>query len=169
MSYFFPGCDLEVQAVPNSNFISLGLRTSSETEMHRPMNTGYGLTQVLPIIVAGVSARTDDILIIENPEVHLHPAGQSQMGEFLAKVASAGVQLVVETHSDHVLNGIRRSVKHGTLSHEQCMIHYFNRRDAEAAQVTSPKVMPDGSIDHWPKGFFDQYDNDLTDLVGWNG
>jgi predicted ATPase len=169
MSCFFPGCDLEVQAVTNSNLISLGFRTSSETGMHRPTNTGYGLSQVLPIIVSGVSAHEGDMLVIENPEVHLHPSGQSLMGEFLAMVASAGVQLLVETHSDHVLNGIRRTVKRGTLPPEYCVIHYFSRRDAEAAQVTSPRIMADGSIDHWPVGFFDQHDNDLSDLVGWNG
>lgn len=169
MSNFFPGCDLEVQPVPNSNSISMSFRTSAGTEMHRPVNTGYGLTQVLPIVVAGVSAREGDVLVIENPEVHLHPVGQSLMGSFLAKVASAGVQLVVETHSDHVLNGIRRAVKHETLVPDQCIIHYFSRRGADAAQVISPKVMPDGSIDQWPIGFFDQYDRDLTDLVGWNG
>ena len=86
--------------------MTLGLRTSEAEEFHRPVHTGFGLTQSLPIVVAALSAGKGEILLIENPEVHLHPAGQAMMGEFMADAARAGVQVVVETHSDHVLNGV---------------------------------------------------------------
>ena len=118
MQQFFPNCLLAVEKVQNANAVTLRLKTSNETEFHRPINVGFGLTQVLPIVIAALSAQKEDILLIENPEVHLHPAGQALMGQFLAEVASAGVQVILETHSDHILNGIRRFVKSGKISPE---------------------------------------------------
>jgi len=128
MKNFFPGCVLAIDKVPRTNSVRLGIRTSNATDYHRPMNTGFGLTQVLPVIVAALSADKDDLLLIENPATHLHPAAQARMGHFLAEVAAAGVQVLVETHSHHVLNGIRRAVKDNTLAREAGKLHFFRPR-----------------------------------------
>ncbi len=167
MRTFFPGCGLTVQQVLQTNAVTLGLRTSTDTDFHRPVHAGFGLTQVLPIIVAALSATEGDIVLIENPEVHLHPAGQALMGQFLTDVARAGVQVIVETHSDHVLNGIRRSVRAGKLPPDQVAIHFFRPRSADAAQVISPQLDSAGNIDTWPEGFFDQFDKDTSHFAGW--
>jgi len=167
MRSFFPGCALTVQQVPQANAVTLGLRTSEDTDFHRPIHVGFGLTQVLPIIVAALSASEGDILLVENPEVHLHPAGQALMGQFLAEVASAGAQVVLETHSDHILNGVRRSVKARSLAPEQVAIHFFRPRGEVGAQVVSPQLDSSGNIDIWPTGFFDQFDKDMNHLAGW--
>ena len=171
MRQLFPGCELAVDKVARANAVTLGLRTSNDTGFHRPVHTGFGLTQVLPIIVAALSAKRNGLLLIENPEVHLHPAGQATMGKFLTEVAAAGVQVLIETHSDHVLNGIRRSVKDGTLSHQDAALHYFRPRGNELnglPQVSSPIMSHDGSIDSWPDGFFDQIDKDTDYFAGWS-
>jgi predicted ATPase len=168
MGAFFPGCRLNVQLVPQANAVTLGIRTSDETDFHRPVHVGFGLTQVLPIVVAALSAREQDILLIENPEVHLHPAGQALMGTFLAEVAASGTQVIVETHSDHVLNGIRRAVKARTLAAEQALLHFFRPRGGELDQVVSPTLDPAGNIDVWPEGFFDQFDKDMNHFAGWD-
>jgi predicted ATPase len=168
MRMFFPGCGLEVQQVSQVNAVTLGLRTSDATDFHRPINVGFGLTQVLPIVIAALSAAKEDILLIENPEVHLHPAGQALMGQFLAEVASAGVQVIVETHSDHVLNGIRRFVKSGQILPEQLAIHFFRPNSSDMAQVVSPQIDATGNIDTWPDGFFDQFDKDMNHFAGWD-
>ena len=76
-----------------------------------PLNVGFGITYVLPIIVAILKSKPDDLLIIENPESHLHPAGQSKIAELCAIASSQGVQIIIETHSDHFLNGIRVATK----------------------------------------------------------
>lgn len=167
MSTFFPGTSLTVQPVPQANMVTLGLTTSGETGFHRPINVGFGLTQVLPIIVAALAAKEGDLLLIENPEVHLHPAGQALMGQFLTEVAAAGVQVLTESHSDHVLNGIRRAVKGGTLSADKVALHFFKPRNEKGEQVTSPTLDTSGNIDHWPEGFFDQFDKDLNHFAGW--
>lgn len=167
MREFFPACTLDVQQVPQANAVTLGIRTSDATSFHRPANVGFGLTQVLPIIIAALSASTDDLLLIENPEVHLHPAGQARMGNFLAQVAAAGVQVIIETHSDHVLNGIRRAVKGNQIDASHVMFHFFRDRDSEGSQVVSPTLDAEGNVDVWPEGFFDQFDKDASYFAGW--
>lgn len=167
MRLLFPGFALMMQQVPQANAVTLGLRTSDDMDFHRPIHVGFGLTQVFPIVVAALSASEGDILLIENPEVHLHPVGQSLMGQFLADVARAGVQVILETHSDHVLNGIRRSVKANLLTPEQVAIHFFKPRSLEDAQVLSPQLDNAGNIDTWPEGFFDQFDKDSSHFAGW--
>ena len=168
MQTFFPECRLEVAPVPRANAVTLGIRTSDDTDFHRPIHAGFGITQVLPIVVATLSATHDSLVLIENPEVHLHPAGQAQMGQFLAEVAQSGVQVILETHSDHILNGIRRSVKAGRLSAEQVAIHFFQSRSDDEAQVVSPILGRTGNIDTWPDGFFDQFDKDMNHFAGWD-
>lgn len=167
MQQFFPGCEIVVERVSAINAVTLGIRTSEDTGFHRPMHVGFGLTQILPIVVAALAAKKDDLLIIENPEVHLHPAGQSMMGQFLGTVASAGVQIIVETHSDHLLNGVRRAVKSRSLHPDKVNIHYFQPRDIEGSQVASPQIDVEGNISYWPKGFFDQYEVDMNYFAGW--
>ncbi len=167
MGMFFPGCELVVQRIPQANAVTLGIRTSNDTDFHRPIHVGFGLTQVFPIVVAALSAKEDDLLLIENPEVHLHPAGQALMGQFLAEVAQAGVQVIVETHSDHILNGIRRSVKGRRISPDRVIIHFFGQRSTDTPQVLSPQLDSSGNIDTWPEGFFDQFDKDTSHFAGW--
>lgn len=172
MKEFFPGFELAVSPIALANAVTLGLRTSKSTEHHRPINTGFGLTQVLPIVVAALCTKARDLLLIENPEVHLHPSGQASMGEFLAEVAAAGVQVMLETHSDHVLNGIRRAVKRGVLSADDAALHFFSPRVENSLegppQVQSPLLDSNGNIDSWPEGFFDQFDRDMNFFAGWD-
>ncbi len=167
MKQFFPGTVLKLEKVPQTNSVVLGLRTSDATEFHRPVNVGFGLTQILPIIVAALAANSGDLLLIENPEVHLHPAGQALMGQFLTEVAATGVQVLTESHSDHVLNGMRRAVKAGRLGPDHVALHFFLPRDERREQVLTPLMDERGNIDHWPDGFFDQFDKDLNHFAGW--
>jgi len=171
LSTFFPNCVLDLKQIDRANAVTLGIRVSNDGEFHRPSHTGFGITQVLPIVIAALTAGKQDILVIENPEIHLHPAGQASMGEFLGKVATAGVQVILETHSDHVLNGIRRAVKSGLLPSEDVAIHFFRPRgehEDEESLVVSPAMDRNGTIDSWPSGFFDQFDEDLNYFAGWD-
>jgi predicted ATPase len=128
----------------------------------RPANTGFGVSYALPIIVAGLMTQPGDILIVENPEAHLHPAGQSRMGHFLARVAGSGVQVIVETHSDHVLNGSRLAVAADdpSLPPSGFVAHYFDHEG-----ITPIGITDRGELSHWPDGFFDQIEDDLGRLA----
>jgi Uncharacterized conserved protein len=167
MQQFFPGCRLSIEQVPRINAVTIGFRTSEDTDFHRPINVGFGFSQVLPIVVAALSAKKDDVLLIENPEVHLHPAGQALMGDFLAQIAQSGVQVILETHSDHILNGVRRAVKSQRIGNENVALHFFSPRGSEQSQVISPQIDSTGNIDYWPDGFFDQFDKDTNYFAGW--
>lgn len=168
MREFFAGFNMEFTPVPKTNAVMLGLKTSDAEEFHRPVHVGFGVTQVFPIVVAALSSSVGSIVLVENPEVHLHPAGQAVMGQFLADVAQAGVQVIVETHSDHILSGIRRAVKGGNLGAENVAIHFFRARgDEKSSQVISPTMDKAGNLDDWPDGFFDQFDKDASYFAGW--
>ncbi len=171
MEQFFPGFQLEVEKISKVNAATLGIKTSSATDYHRPVHTGFGLTQALPIIVAILISKPNDLIIIENPEVHMHPAGQAKIGQFLAKAAASGIQIIIESHSDHILSGIRRAVKEKALSSDDVAIHFFRKRSEDskqrASQVQSPIIDSNGNIDSWPRGFFDQFDVDMDYFAGW--
>jgi predicted ATPase len=135
-------------------------------ERIRPANSGFGITYALPVIVAALLAPRGGLLLIENPEAHLHPAGQSAMGALLARAASDGVQVIVETHSDHVINGLRRAIGvERTLAADKAIVHFFGPSDGAATDLKTIEVRSSGELTEWPKGFFDQMDDDLAALA----
>jgi predicted ATPase len=169
-SELFPGAEANAQRISQTALVRLELRNHESDEWRRPANIGYGLSYAFPILVAGLIARPGQILIIDSPEAHLHPMGQSRIGVFLAMLAQSGVQVIVETHSDHVLNGIRLSVSRRELPPGNLAIHFFNprpRNSDEPAHVVSPQVDYKGNLSEWPIGFFDQAEKDLAILAGW--
>jgi len=163
-STLFPEAEVNVQPILQTSLTRLELRIG-KTEWRRPANIGYGLTYAFPILVAGLLAEREQILMIDSPEAHLHPMGQSQIGRFLAKMAAAGVQIMLETHSDHVLNGIRLALRDGVITPEQTQIHFFT--PSKNAPVISPQMDVQGNLSEWPVGFFDQSEKDLAILAGW--
>lgn len=166
-----PGTRLKITAVPDMDLMGLRFAFamgSNESRPYRATNVGFGLTYTLPIIVATLAAVPGSLLLIENPEAHLHPKGQALMGDLLARAASGGVQVVLETHSDHVLNGIRLAVHGGRIAPDAVQLHYFERRERAGFAhhfVSSPHIDRDGRIDDWPDGFFDEWDKSLEALL----
>lgn len=135
---------------------------------YRPTNVGFGITYTFPILVALLSSVPGAILLLENPEAHLHPKGQVSMGGLIARAASCGVQVVIETHSDHVLNGIRLAVHAGKLSPDDVRLHFFERPQQTGqfySEVRSPHIDRNGRLDHWPDGFFDEWEKSLQVLL----
>lgn len=166
MQQIFPGCDLRNSPIDGASAVSLRFRSDSRADFQRPQNVGFGLTQLFPIVVALLAARKGHVLLIENPEVHLHPGAQQHIGTLAARTAASGVQLLVETHSDHVLNGVRLAVKRQAISAQDVAVHFFGRADGgQSAQPESPYMDSDGRLDTWPDGFFDQLDLALSELL----
>lgn len=138
-----------------------------KTNSYKSVNVGFGITYVLPVVVALVSAKPGDIILIENPEAHIHPRGQRMLGELLAAAGAGGVQVIVETHSDHVLNGIRVAVKKGRLMPEDTGLFYFYKDigNSYKHKVICPVLDENGRLNEWPQGFFDEWDNALLELL----
>ncbi|TBG66105.1 DUF3696 domain-containing protein [Rhizobium leguminosarum] len=162
-----PGARANVLAVPATSTFALQFKMSEIGEWRRPANVGYGLTYSFPIIVALLAARPGATVVIDSPEAHLHPRAQSQMGRMLATFAAAGIQVIVETHSDHVLNGIRIAVRDSVLPHDQTSLLFFSGASEGSHGVTMPRLDRQGRIDEWPDGFFDQSEKDVAHLAGW--
>lgn len=161
-----PGASANVQALPIASILALQFRLSETGEWRRPANVGYGLTYAFPILVALLAAKRGDIIVIDSPEAHLHPQAQSRMGRMLAAFAAAGIQVLVETHSDHVLNGIRLAVRDTVLAVPELSLLFFVGSTMEGHGVISPRIDGDGRINEWPNGFFDQGDKDVAQLAG---
>jgi predicted ATPase len=136
-------------------------------------NVGFGLSYVLPVIVAILASEKDSLILIENPEAHIHPYGISKLSELICLAAEAGVQIIVETHSDHIINGIlvqskkfEKSNGEKGISKENLKIYYFERDEAEhKTKSTEIKVIEGGRTENRVTGFFDQIGKDLRELI----
>lgn len=134
----------------------------------RPTNVGFGLSFLLPVLTAVLSSEPGTLLILENPEAHLHPGGQAKIGTLLAIAAANGIQIILETHSDHILNGVRVAVKRGLIKPEQTNLLFFHGEvieDQFKHYILNPKIDRNGRIDQWPEGFFDEWDRQLSELL----
>lgn len=171
MSQITPGMKIITKLIPEINQASLHYQFSSATEFtneFRPENTGFGLTYVLPIVTGLLASKPGDLLILENPESHLHPSGQSVVAKMISIASENNVQIIIETHSDHIINGVRGSVKNEKIKSENVLI-YFLSRDLTSSEhcVDIEKIEIDkkGRIDSWPEGFFDEWDKSLSILL----
>jgi len=138
-----------------------------KTNSYKSINVGFGITYVLPVVVALLTAEEGDLLIIENPEAHIHPAGQRMLGELIARAGAGGVQVLVETHSEHIVNGIRISVKEKQIAKDEVQVAFFYKDEEEGYRhtYTSLQISEDGKMNRWPKGFFDEWEKALIELL----
>jgi predicted ATPase len=167
-----PGTRIHLNSYAGLDLVSLEYSFATGKQVtsnnYRSTNVGFGITYTLPILVALLSSAAGTLILLENPEAHLHPKGQLRIGRLIALAASCGVQVLVETHSDHVLNGIRLAVHSGELNSEAVRLHFFERQEIEERTchvVISPLIDRNGRIDVWPEGFFDELDKALELLM----
>ncbi|MEQ6358004.1 DUF3696 domain-containing protein [Lysinibacillus sp. M3] len=161
-----PSTQIRLETIEKAGTVSLQYQNGQlGTDFYNPPNTGFGITYVLPIIVAGLLASTeeDPVLVIENPEAHLHPLGQSRIGAFLSIVACNGVQVIVETHSEHVVNGARLQLANMRET-EKLLINFFSQKD-RSIEVDEVYLNAFGELSSWPEGFLDQDRKDLRELL----
>ncbi|WP_305952032.1 DUF3696 domain-containing protein [Emticicia oligotrophica] len=128
-------------------------------------NIGFGISYVLPIIATGLIAAKGSYMIVENPEAHLHPSAQSKIGRFLSMVAQSGVNVIVETHSDHVINGIQIASAKKEIDNSSVIINFFSQtEDNPQPMIDNIFINQKGELSKWPKGFFDQTQIDFAEL-----
>ena len=145
----------------------------STTDEFSAENVGFGLSYALPIIVAALSSNKNSLILIENPEAHLHPKGQSELAKLLALTAQNGVQIILETHSEHIINGILVSCKKFEqegkgIDKNLVKIYQFKRDEERHCAIVEPiKILKDGKVDIQPDDFFDQTEKDLHYLLGF--
>lgn len=135
-------------------------------------NVGFGLSYILPILTAILTSKPNALIIIENPEAHLHPYSISRLTELICRASQAGIQIVIETHSDHIINGILVQTKAYEESQgikgidkDVVSIYQFEKEEKDHGTISVPiQIEEGGRIYEKPGGFFDQITNDLRDL-----
>lgn len=135
----------------------------------RPTNMGFGLSYSLSVVTALVNAPIGSTIIVENPEAHLHPRGQSYLGRLIALTAEAGVQVIVETHSDHLINGMRLMPRLGKVDCKKIKIYQVVADIENKCSKALPiSVDEQGELSEWPDQFFDQQLIDMDILMSGN-
>jgi len=173
LSYILDGMKIKTEVLESVNLSLLKITNYPESELDfkSPINMPYGASYVLPIIVSCLSKKIrhntiGSLVVIENPEAHLHPSAQSKLGQFLTIIANSGVQIIIETHSDHIINGVRIAVKKGLISHDSIIFNSFLKGTSLGENsVEEINIDENGKLDKWPDGFFDQYENDMMELL----
>lgn len=133
-------------------------------------SVGIGVSQLLPVIVRCLLSEPGEVVILEQPELHLHPAAQQKLADFLLGCALSGRQLIVETHSEHLINRIRlRSAEDGSddspIASNVTLIFAERERSSGETVYTATGVNRFGGLDSWPAGFLDSGISDAQKLL----
>ncbi|ELB2790485.1 DUF3696 domain-containing protein [Aeromonas hydrophila] len=168
---FFPNYKVDISRIDGTSYFKLRFFNTLLGKDIKPYNVGFGVSNVLPILASGLGACNGDILIIENPELHLHPKAQSLLSDFISKVVADGVQVIIETHSDHIINGFRKAVKNNLIKNTDVATYFFDNKKPLSHDVSDNvkklAISESGDYEQWPSGFFDQIENDMKSLLGW--
>lgn len=178
LDYICPGITLMVESAGKLNS-QIRLRNKNLNNVNSAAtNIGFGISYLLPVLITGLIAEEGTMFIVENPEAHLHPQAQSRLGYFLGFVAGSGVRVIVETHSEHVINGIRRVclTPSCALNTPDVNIYFFDAGefgtkstadDQPENEATSKLITiePNGDLSSFPVNFFDQTRQDLLEII----
>ena len=162
----FPGTRVSADRLTPDAPIRLTFSLSKSSPRARPANVGFGLSYAFPMLVALLTRARGSIIVVDSAEAHLHPRAQSAVGRLLGQMAGAGLQIFIETHSDHLVNGVRLAVRDGLVKPDDVALHFFGQ-GGNVGQVTTLALDRNGAVSDWPEGFFDQAENDLAILSGW--
>ena len=139
--------------------------TSYEVPLKLKLNqVGFGISQLLPIITLILTSRKGNILLIENPEIHMHPKLQSDLVELFLFAVANGRKLVIETHSEHIINRLRLEIKRKKVDIDKISIYYYEKEQG-VIRGENIEIDQNGKISNWPKHFFDQNYHDLLGLI----
>jgi predicted ATPase len=124
---------------------------------------GFGISQLLPILTLLLLSKKNDVILVENPEIHFHPKLQAELVDLFIFAMEANRKLIIETHSEHLINRIRLRIKERNELKEKINIYFFEKD--EFCKYQEIEIDDRGNIDYWPKDFFDQSYNDLMGLI----
>ena len=168
LSEILTGATLEARP-KDSDSVELFLDSVNNGNKFRPINVGFGYSYVLPVIVAALLAKKGSILIVENPEAHLHPGAQSRLTKFLIENSMINnIQLIIETHSDHVVNGLRIAMKQelSGLAPNNAEIIFFSHDDVDInSSIKIIECDRYGELSEYPDDFLDEWTKQLVTLV----
>lgn len=135
---------------------NITLRRTEQSPEVNLADTGFGLSQILPIIVQGMHQQPNGLLIAEQPEIHLNPRLQSLLADLFAAISARRVSVLIETHSEHLLLRLRRLIADGTVKASDVAL-YFAERDKDESRIRRIELQANGHVhpESWPRGFFE--------------
>jgi predicted ATP-dependent endonuclease of OLD family len=143
--------------------IELAVSPCGQNKSVNISDAGFGLSQILPILIANTAAKPESTLLINQPEVHLHPSCQAQLANYFSK-ESEKRNFIIETHSEYLINRFRILVQKGELKEEDINIIYIDR-NKEQIKIHDISILKSGSLKNAPKSFFDTYYADINELI----
>jgi len=171
LSEISPDVNVKTTSI-SSDFVKLEYEfeqpTYGKTMPFKPENVGFGISYALHVVTALLSARPGELLIIENPESHIHARGQAELGRLISLVAQNEIQIIIETHSDHILNGVRVGVKEGAIDRNKVIAFYFKKVVEEVEQyskITDIVIDRNGTLSDYPQNLLDEWSNQLSKLI----
>lgn len=167
IEYIFPTTRLSISAFLNVQRVQVRFKNAFLERETPASNIAFGVSYALPILVAGLTVPRGSMLVIENPEAHLHPAAQSNMGRFLAQISNWGIRVLIETHSEHIIRGLQLGVAERLIDSQNISINFFSgARDVEFNQpyIQEVRINPNAELTSWPEGFFDESKQNIIKL-----
>jgi len=181
----------EIEVVPLGVGEIYQLRVKENDISVNLADVGFGLSQVLPIVtecinfsISGIEKKTrlggktyipylgeekievNRLLLIEQPEIHLNPKIQAELGDFFVKIAKRNRALLIETHSEHIISRIQRRVVDGLLKPEDVVIYFFSKHDTiNKSKIKKISILPTGAFSYWPDGFFQEDYEDAIEIL----
>ena len=153
-----------LKVLPQGESFVVNYKNASGREI-RPYHIGTGVSYISAMLIICLSMAKSDLAIIENPEIHLHPKAQAVMVDFFSFISRSGRQILIETHSDHLFNGVRRLIAQKQFSKEECSIYFFKLQPSLESVPIFIELTEKGRLIKYEKGLFDQFDDDLDVLL----
>lgn len=168
MAEISPGIRISAELLPVIEKAKLAISYSGDrlvSDTFLPVNVGFGIPYVLPLVVELLVAGEDSLLLIENPESHLHPKGQTMIAKLISLAANHGCQIICESHSDHVINGVRVAVKNGQINSKKVGVSFFSKNSDQETKVDNIYVDEKGNLNDYPSGLLDEWGILMTELI----
>ena len=168
MSEISPGIRLAAELLPLIEKAKLTISYSGNrlvSEPFLPVNVGFGIPYVLPLITELLVSNTKSLLLIENPESHLHPKGQTAIAQLISLAAENGCQIICESHSDHIINGIRVAAKQTLISNKKIGITFFSKNTDQETKIDIIYMDDKGNLSNYPSGLLDEWGILMSELI----
>lgn len=164
---YITGYNITSERITGTGVVKVSYRkTINGSREVNPHHVGTGVSYVANIIIAALSCKRGSLFIVENPEIHLHPRAQAKLLEFFCFLSARGLQIVMETHSDHIFNGVRKNIKKKEIPLDKVAVYYFKLDENNLSRPVRIKIDENGVLKNHEKGLFDQFDEDLDELLG---
>lgn len=165
---YITGTEISTEEIIGTNLVRASY-SMGELRGIRPENIGSGISYLISVLIMCLSSPEESVLVIENPEIHLHPSAQAKVCEFLYFIAVSGRQLFIESHSDHIFNGFRAGIATEEMDKEKINMQFVSLNKEHLTESMRVEIGRMGRVENQRKDLFDQFDMDMNKMIGVRG